>query len=185
MISLNPVWKNYQLFDAHSHISDYSLQIRRDFSPESFVSYLDKYGLTGAAVSKISSDFIKDNKDVYEFVKKNDRRGIVGIAHINPNSGSAIEEVKNIVGLGFKGVKMHPDHDCFDCFDLKLLEPLLSEIAKHKLPILFHTGTPPHVTPIHVGFLAQYFTEIPMICGHSGLADSTFECLSAAKMAPN
>jgi predicted TIM-barrel fold metal-dependent hydrolase len=180
---LPPIWRNYWIFDIHCHIGVYA-DIRRTMTEDDFINYLNNFNIQKATVSSVTRNVTQDNDNVQKLVRKSAGK-VIGMGHINPNLENAVEEVKRIVKMGFKAVKMHPDIDCFNCFDINLLEPVLNEVAKHKLPILFHTGTPPHVTPVHVGFLAQHFTEIPMICGHSGLADSTFECSSAAKMADN
>ncbi len=40
-------------------------------------------------------------------------------------------------------------------------------------------------TPIHIGFLAQHFPDVNLVCGHMGLADSAFEAPEAGMMAEN
>lgn len=95
---------------------------------------------------------------------------------------------------------------------VKRIEPILEVIAKHEVPMLFHTGPVPYglrITkemrkktfqtgylrtisdPLVVGGLARLYPEIPFIIGHGGVQGSFFfgsyadRALMTAAMNPN
>ena len=86
---------------------------------------------------------------------------------------------------GFQGIETASPLRTYMVYDSRLMFPVLEKAAKHRLPILIHTGTPPITTPIHIGFLAQHFPDVNFICGHMGLGDSSFEAPEAGEMAEN
>jgi hypothetical protein len=183
-LAIQPIWKNYKIFDAHAHVGKY-FDIDAALSHSELISLMDGYNVARCAISAVTKDIPGDNDLVAKAVKEFPDR-IVGLAHVDPSVGdNALAEVDKCLKLGFKGLKLHPHYDAYMVYDSKLMFPLLEKAAKNKLPILFHTGTPPMTTPIHIGYLAQHFPDVNFICGHMGLADSSFEAPEAGEMAEN
>ncbi len=177
------VWRKYKIFDTHCHIGDYG-DIRRVSTVDTIRNYVQTYGIERILLSRVSKNITQDNDAVAAVVKSMSGK-LIPQAHIDPTAADAVKEIERCVSMGFKGLKLHPVIDAYNVFDIKLLESVLEAASKKHLPILIHTGTPPMTTPMHVAFLAQNFPQVTLICAHSGLADSTYEILSAAKMAEN
>lgn len=53
--------------------------------------------------------------------------------------GDFEKEIKRIISLGLKGIKLHPDFQHFNIDDKKMY-PVYDIIRAYKLPVLFHTG---------------------------------------------
>ena len=76
------------------------------------------------------------------FIAQNVRDGggrFTGLGTLHPDSETMEDDVKEIVSLGLKGVKLHPDVQQFPIDDER--GRLICELcAKHKLPLLLHCG---------------------------------------------
>lgn len=184
MKEIEPIWQDYRIFDAHAHIGSYN-DINLTLLEDDLAASMKRYNVSRCAVSAVTKDIMGDNDLVGKAIKKIPEQ-IVGLAHIDPSAGDkALIEMDRCLKMGFKGLKLHPVYDAYMVFDSRLLFPVLEKAAKNHLPILFHTGTPPMVTPIHIGYLAQHFPGINFICGHMGLADSSLEAPEAGEMSEN
>jgi len=100
-------------------------------------------------------------------------------------ASDAVERIDAAVASGFRGLKLHPHYDAYMVFDSRITFGVLERAARHRLPVLIHTGTPPMTTPMHVGYLAQHFPDVNFIAGHMGLVDSSTEVVEAGRMAEN
>jgi len=177
------IWEDYKIFDAHIHIGDY-FDINARFPASELFAYLDRYNISRAALSAVTKNIPGDNELVLDAMKREPDR-IVALAHIDPTSADALEQMESAISKGFRGLKLHPHYDAYMVFDSRIIFPLLERAAKHRLPVLIHTGTPPMTTPIHVGLLAQHFPDVNFIAAHMGLVDSSLEAVEAGKMAEN
>lgn len=177
-----PIWEDYRIFDAHIHIGDY-FDINAKFPASELMAYLTKYNISKAALSAVTKDIAADNELVADAMRRDPR--VVALAHIDPTAAGAPERVDRAVSQGFKGLKLHPHYDAYMVFDSRVTYGVLERAAKHRLPVLIHTGTPPMTTPIHIGLLAQHFPDVNFIAGHMGLVDSSLEAVEAGRMAEN
>lgn len=64
---------------------------------------------------------------------------LIGLGALHPDSETIADDVKLILELGLKGVKLHPDIQRFKIDDKKCAQ-IYSLCQKYKLPILMHTG---------------------------------------------
>lgn len=184
MKEIQPIWNEYQIFDAHAHIGSY-YDIDASLSADELNAHMKRYNVSRCAISAVTKDIPGDNDIVAQAVKKFPGK-IVGLAHIDASArDKALAEIDRCLKLGLKALKLHPHYDAYMVYDSRLMFPVLEKAAKHRLAILFHTGTPPITTPIHIGFLAQHFPDVNFICGHMGLADSSFEAPEAGEMSEN
>src|SRR5580700_3068309 len=178
-----PLWEDYRIFDAHIHIGDY-FDINAKFPASELFAYLDRYNISKAALSAVTKNIPGDNELVADAMKLDPGR-IVGLAHIDPTSADALDQTEAALSKGFRGLKLHPHYDAYMVFDSRITFPLLEKAAKHRLPVLIHTGTPPMTTPMHIGNLAQHFPDVNFIAAHMGLVDSSLETVEAGRMADN
>ena len=64
---------------------------------------------------------------------------MIGLGTLHPNSENIEEDVDELISLGLKGVKLHPDIQGFKLDDFRCLK--IYEICeKRGLPVLIHTG---------------------------------------------
>lgn len=61
-----------------------------------------------------------------------------GLGTLHPDSEDVEADVNEIISLGLKGVKLHPDIQQFKIDDYRMLK--IYELCEGKLPILVHTG---------------------------------------------
>lgn len=72
-----------------------------------------------------------------EAVKCSDGR-FTGLGTLHPDSSNIEEEVEEIISLGLKGVKLHPDMQRVAIDDSRMEK--IYEVCQDRLPILMHTG---------------------------------------------
>jgi len=185
MVKIPPIWKEFKIFDAHSHLG-YLYDIGKSMTGQDLVAYMERYNISYSAVSALTRNIRKDNDDVANIFRKYPDR-IVPLAHVDPHLGGeeAVNEIDRCAKMGFKGVKLHPHYDGYNVYDKDLIFPVMEKASKERLPVLVHTGTPPMSLPIHIAYVAQRFPEVPIICGHMGLCDSSYEAPIAASIAEN
>lgn len=187
-----------ELFDSHTHVESKPLYVYRrgelrGVNCDDLIAWMNKYGIKYAAVSSIdpmihwnwSKWRLGGNELVLEGIKKYGER-IVGL--FVPNAYLSSEELKRQVAdslsMGFKGIKLHPWLSGFPAND-PMLYPILEVASRHKLPILYHSGTPPYSTPLLIAEIAKEFPRVPVIMGHSGKHDLYLDALAAAKLSDN
>lgn len=145
-----------KIFDAHCHIFPqkiaekasvnigkfYGLKMNFDGSVDTLMKLYKRVGVNGCLVQSVATvpaqvehinDFIaqsvRDNPDMF-----------VGFCSLHPQmEKKSIEaEIDRAIGLGLKGIKLHPDFQEFRIDDRKAYD--IYEAAEGRLPILFHTG---------------------------------------------
>ena len=92
-----------------------------------------------------------------------------GLGTLHPDSECLREDVENIVALGLKGVKLHPDIQRFSLNDKKCY-PIYELCCENGLPLLVHTGdsrydysNPDQLLPV-----LKAFPEMTVIGAHLG-----------------
>ena len=92
----------------------------------------------------------------------------IGFATLHPDMDDPAAEVERVIGLGFKGVKLHPDFQRFNIDDPRC-DHLYAAIAG-RLPLLFHTGDSRHdySAPRRIPGLLDRFPALEVICAHFG-----------------
>lgn len=137
------------------------------------VSKLSEWGIEKAVIMNIATkpsqqtivnDWAKsvmDNKNVYCF------------GSIHPLADDKILETERIKKLGLKGIKLHPEYQCFYPDDKNMM-PVYERCAELKLPITFHAGFDPlspditHGTPERFLKIHRNFPDLTIILAHLG-----------------
>lgn len=94
---------------------------------------------------------------------------LTGLGTLHPDCDDMQKEVENIVSLGLKGVKLHPDIQRFAVDDEKCM--IMYELCeKHKLPVLMHTGDYRYdfSNPDRVANVLKAFPDMLLIGAHLG-----------------
>ena len=106
---IEPIWKDYDIFDAHTHIEGgivMPYDLANEFSAENLIAYMKEYGIKHVAVSALTKDFVGDNNKVAEAIRKYPGQ-LLGLAHIDPSRGdSAVVEMDRCLKLGFRTLSL-------------------------------------------------------------------------------
>lgn len=106
---------------------------------------------------------------------------IVAFGSVHPDAPDALEELERIHAAGLKGVKLHPEYQCFYANDEKM-KPIYRKISQLGLITLFHAGfdygfAPPyHCMPEHL-LGALKWLDGPVVAAHWGGVDCGLEVL--------
>jgi hypothetical protein len=100
---------------------------------------------------------------------------------VDPRDGEeAIAEIGRCVDeLGMVGFKFHNWLQAVSAVD-PCMFPVMEEIARRELPVLFHDGTPPYCSTDQIAYLADRYPDATVILGHSGLNEFARQALRAA-----
>lgn len=135
-------------------------KIQKEWGCDSFV--LLNIATSASSVEKVNDFLIEKNSDK-----------IFSFGSIHPQYGDYKKEIKRLADHGIKGIKFHPDYQCFNIDD-KAVYPIYEEIAKHNMVILFHSGFDPafegstRSSVIRGGKMADDFKGAKIIFAHLG-----------------
>jgi len=108
-----------------------------------------------------------------EWAMQNTGEGIASFAAFHPACADFADEIKRIRGMGFRGVKLHPEYQEF-WVDDEQWRPLYRALGTSGLATLFHAGVdiglPAHVrgTPERFKRALPWFEGGDVILGHYG-----------------
>ena len=130
----------------------------------------EKAGITNFVICSVATTphQVKSiNNFIANTVKENPDK-FTGLGTLHPDSETIKEDVEEIVSLGLKGVKLHPDFQKFAIDDKKCTE--IYELCRGRLPILFHTGdkrydysNPERIIPV-----LEAYEDLTVIGAHLG-----------------
>ena len=111
---------------------------------------------------------------------------LVGLGTLHPDSSNIKGDVKHLLSLGLKGVKMHPDIQAFPLDDNRCME-IYSLCEENNLPLLLHTGdcrydysNPNRMIPV-----LEKFPKMTVIGAHLGGWSIWEEASNVYKDIPN
>lgn len=105
-------------------------------------------------------------------IEMNRDERIVAFGSVHPDAPDALEELERIHHAGIKGVKLHPEYQCFFADDEKM-KPIYRKISELGLIVSFHAGVdygfapPYHCTPEHL-LGALRWLDTPVVAAHWG-----------------
>lgn len=93
---------------------------------------------------------------------------MTGLGALHPDSETIKEDIEEILSLGLKGVKMHPDFQKFCIDDPKCYK--IYEMCQGKLPVLLHTGDSryDYSNPDRMKKVLEDFPNLTVIGAHFG-----------------
>jgi len=91
-----------------------------------------------------------------------------GLGTLHPESDNIKRDVEEILALGLKGVKLHPDIQAFKLDDYRCLK--MYELCEGRLPMLIHTGDDryDYSNPNRMRPILETYTELTVIGAHFG-----------------
>ena len=137
-----------------------------DLYTNSELSKIDKFVVQSVATT------VRQVKTINEFIAKsvNESNGkLIGLGTVHPESLDFKGDIEHLIGLGLKGIKIHPDIQNFDMDDKGFLK--IYEICEEKgLPVLMHTGDNryDHSNPNRLVPLLKNFPNLTIIGAHFG-----------------
>ena len=127
---------------------------------------IDRFVVQSVATTPKQVNSINDF--IAQAVAQNPDR-LIGLGTLHPDSEDLKADVKHILDLGFKGVKLHPDIQQFKIDDYRCLK-IYELCESENLPILMHTGdyrydfsNPNRLLPI-----LKIYTSLTVIGAHLG-----------------
>lgn len=178
--------KDYYIIDAHCHIYPEKIAQRATDSADEFyhIHQSPFHGTTEELLKQSEETNVNKmliqtvattekqvsniNHFISDEVKKHPDK-FIGFGALHPNSNKLEEDVNELISLGLKGVKLHPDIQNFKIDDYRCLK-IYELCEKHHLPILMHTGddrydnsNPNRLLPV-----MEIYTDLVVIGAHFG-----------------
>lgn len=149
--------------------------------PEIVLKSMDELGIDKSVVFSIrlnNRDYSRENEWITKIVRQYPDR-FIGFAFINPLGGDqAVEHLKRCINeWGMKGIKLQPVHHGYQIYGGThdaLVNPIVEQAAKFKLPIIIHSGAYAFGHPSFIGLLAGAFPEVTVIIAHCGSSPESF-----------
>ncbi len=93
---------------------------------------------------------------------------LIGFSTLHPDMADVAGEIENIIALGLKGVKLHPEFQKFAIDDDKMM-PVYEEI-EGRLPVLIHMGDKNSdlSSPLRLARVLDRFPDLVVIAAHFG-----------------
>lgn len=146
--------KKYRIIDSHCHIYPDKIAQKASDSTSAFYdipSFLDgkistllqhgkRAGIEHFIVQSVATtpkQVSSINNFIANSVSESGGR-FTGLGTLHPDSEDIEADVNELIALGLKGVKLHPDIQRFKIDDYRMLK--IYELCEGKLPILMHTG---------------------------------------------
>lgn len=113
----------------------------------------------------------KQVKSINNFICQSVEEGngkFTGLGTLHPDSEDLEGDIEQIIELGLKGVKLHPDIQKFKIDDYRCLK--IYELCEGRLPILLHTGDNryDYSNPNRLKPILETYTELTVIGAHFG-----------------
>lgn len=176
---------NYPIIDAHCHIYPdkiaskaveaigefYNLPMYYDGKYSTLVEAGGKIGAKHFVVFSVATtpkQVHSINQYIADTVKCSNGL-LTGLGALHPDSETIEEDIAEIISLGLKGVKMHPDFQKFQIDDKKCYK-IYELCQKNNLPVLLHTGDSryDYSNPQRMKRVLEDFPELIVIGAHFG-----------------
>lgn len=185
-----------EVWDAHAHmgrreqLAIHQVPHIMAWMPDEMVARMDESGVDVVTPFAIGAGTRTDYADTNRLVAQaaRDYPGrMVGFMRLNPNYGvehnrALLEEG---VGLGLRGLKLHPEIEHFAADDGELVYPLMELAEHHRLVVIFHCGMWENASPDRIARVARDFPRVSVIAGHSGLTEGVRRVVEHARQLPN
>jgi len=146
--------KKYRIIDSHCHIypdkiaqkaSDatghfYDLPASLDGKVSTLLAHGENAGIEHFIVQSVATtphQVSSINHFIAQAVKESNGR-FTGLGTLHPDSEDMAADVSEIIALGLKGVKLHPDIQKVQLDDPRMHK--MYELCEGRLPMLIHTG---------------------------------------------
>lgn len=175
---------DYPIIDAHCHVypdkiadkavegigNFYDLAMYYDGRYSTLVNHGAEIGVKHYVIFSVATtphQVHSINNFIAETVKQSDGL-MTGLGALHPDSETIEADIEEIISLGLKGVKMHPDFQKFCIDDKKCYK--IYEMCQGRLPVLLHTGDSryDYSNPGRMKRVLDDFPELTVIGAHFG-----------------
>ncbi len=175
----------YYVIDAHCHIYPEKIAARAVAGTDGFygehsfgdgtVSGLlevgDKAGIDHYIVQSVATT-PHQVKSINEFIAESVKNGngrFTGLGTLHPDTEDLDGDIKHLMEMGLKGVKLHPDIQRFKIDDYRCLK-IYEKCEEFGLPILMHTGDHRYdfSNPNRLFPVMEIYTGLTVIGAHLG-----------------
>lgn len=130
-----------------------------------------KAGITGFVVCSVATtphQVSSINHFIADAVKASEG-AFVGLGAMHQDSENQEEDLKEIISLGLKGVKLHPDIQAFPSDGEKAFR-MYELMEKYNLPLLIHAGDKryDYSNPDRISHILRAFPKLTVIAAHLG-----------------
>ena len=184
-VHINPIWEMHPRARAlvgHGGAGSELEAYARD--PRKFLDYLDRCGVERAVlVNYVAPEIVgyteKANEFVVEYASADPRR-LIAVGSVLPTHADPGAEVERLVGLGLRGLKVHPSHQLFAPNGYADgtapgLRAIYAACERLRVPVIVHTGTSVFpgarnrfAEPLLVEDVAIDFPDLPIVLAHGG-----------------
>ena len=170
--------------DAHCHIYPdaiaeravagigkfYDLPLYYKGTLSDLVRVQDAAGITNGVIFSVATTPHQAgsiNRFIASIAEASDGR-FVGLGTLHPDSETIKEDIDQILSLGLRGVKLHPDFQKFKPDDPKCMR--IFERCEGRLPVLVHTGDARYdfSNPARISPVLSAFPSLTLIGAHFG-----------------
>lgn len=175
----------YRVFDAHCHvfpdkIADaavagtdhfYGVTSFHDGRTATLLDSRKESGVDRCLIHSVATT-PRQVRSINEFIAATVRESggaFVGFGALHPDSADQAEDVRHLIELGLRGVKLHPDIQGFKIDDYRCLK--IYELCEREgLPILMHTGDSryDYSNPNRLLPVLEIYTGLTVIGAHLG-----------------
>ena len=178
-----------RIIDFHTHLDERWLHVTTANAAD-MVRALDRFHVEAACVFTIMGfyeDCRQHNDALLERANYRPDR-LIPFVTVDPKLGrpAVVELERCLANPRFRGVKFHP---WLQAFASSMVRDTMTEILRisgeHRVPVLFHDGTPPYSTTFQIAELARWAPETIVVLGHAGSADYTDPAAQLIRDLPN
>ncbi len=174
----------YPIIDCHCHIYPDKIAEKAAAATGKFYGLPMPYNGTAAQLKQLGDEAGVDHYIVFSvattpkqvasinnFVAslvKDSGGTMTGLGTLHPDSEDIKGDIEQIISLGLKGVKLHPDIQGFKIDDYRCLK--IYELCEGRLPILMHTGDKRYdfSNPNRLKPILETYTDLLVIGAHLG-----------------
>ncbi|MBK6089715.1 amidohydrolase family protein [Ruminococcus difficilis] len=147
--------ERFQIIDSHCHIYPEKIAAKAVAGTDTFYDTVAKCDGTAGSLLKINEEVGIDHslvqsvattpkqvQSINHFIAETvagSNGKLTGLGTLHPDSEDQRADVRHLVDLGLKGVKLHPDIQQFKIDDYRCLK-IYELCEEYGLPILMHTG---------------------------------------------
>ncbi len=109
------------------------------------------------------------NTFIADTVRQNPRFIGLGTMHPGLSLQAIRDEVRRLLSLGLKGIKLHPDFQSL-YFDAEDMMPIYEQVLENGLCLVVHAGDHrhPYSHPARIAAVARRYPALPIVAAHMG-----------------
>lgn len=175
----------YKILDMHCHIFPekialraamaigqfYDAKMRMDGKADTLIKSGDEAGFTHYLVQSVATtpkQVSHINKFIAEKVASSGGK-MTGFGAMHPESEDMKADIEELISLGLKGVKLHPDIQGYKSDDYRMLK-IYELCEQYNLPVLIHCGDSRYdnSNPNRIGPILDIYDKLTVIGAHFG-----------------